>query len=90
MGAWLEEKVSRVKLRKLNENSIGTLEALEFLQLGIHGKWALWEALTVIAEKDSRLHGIDFQFLSARAEDQESQVDCWRLKIAEATFQGKR
>jgi hypothetical protein len=30
---------------------------LEFLELGIHGKWALWRALGTVAETDPQLKG---------------------------------
>jgi hypothetical protein len=86
IGAWVEEKISRLKLRNLNEEGIGTFEALELLQLGIHGKWALWEALSVLAETDERLSGVDFSYLSGRAEKQENLVDQWRLNVAEIVF----
>lgn len=44
-SAWLAEKVSRLKLKHGSMDDVGTFEALEFLVLGIHGKWALWRAL---------------------------------------------
>lgn len=46
-GAWIAEKVSRLKLKHGSGEELGTFEALEFLVLGIHGKWALWRALSV-------------------------------------------
>jgi hypothetical protein len=48
-GAFLAEKVSRLKLKRSSAASLGTFEALEFLVLGIHEKWALWRALSVVA-----------------------------------------
>jgi hypothetical protein len=81
-GAWLSEKVGRLKLRHGTEKGLGTLEALEFLMLGIHGKWALWQALNAVAGKDSRLQGTDFNRLIARAEAQHGRVDERRLDFA--------
>jgi hypothetical protein len=52
MGAWLSEKISRAKLND-DANGFGTLEALEFLELGIHGKRLLWIALDVIGQRSS-------------------------------------
>ncbi len=86
LGAWLTEKVSRVKLSGQSENDLKTFEALEFLQLGIHGKWALWRALDAVAAKDTRLQGTDFANLIARAEIQEAEVDHRRLEAAQAAF----
>jgi hypothetical protein len=42
LTAWLGEKLSRFKLRHDTDDLLGTFEALEFLELGIYGKWALW------------------------------------------------
>jgi|HubBroStandDraft_4_1064222.scaffolds.fasta_scaffold182626_1 hypothetical protein len=85
--AWLSEKVSRVKLGGQTPSDFGTFEALEFLQLGIHGKWALWQALAVVAAADERLRGTDFLRLATRAATQESQVEQLRLQAARLVFQ---
>jgi hypothetical protein len=82
LTAWLGEKVSRLKLRQSSPDNLGTLEALEFLELGIHGKWALWRALDAVADDDSRLRGTDFEGLSARAESQYEKVEERRLEAA--------
>lgn len=81
MTAWVAEKLSRIKLGRGAENGLGTFEALEFLELGIHGKWALWRALAAI-EVDPHLHGTDFDRLTARAESQRAQVEEHRLEFA--------
>jgi hypothetical protein len=86
LGAWLSEKVSRVKLSGQNENSFKTFEALEFLQLGIHGKWALWRVLAGLVAIDIRLQGPDFAHLVARAEMQELEVEHRRLEVAQTAF----
>jgi hypothetical protein len=86
LTAWITEKVSRIKLSDQDAISFGTFEALEFLVLGIHGKWALWRALALLAPNNSRLQGVDFGRLRARAEMQEAQVDQRRLEIARAVF----
>lgn len=86
IGAWVEEKISRLKLRDLDRDSVGTFEALEFLRLGIHGKAVLWSVLAIIAATDRRLSRIDFRSLSGRAEAQEMAVEEWRLKVAETVF----
>jgi len=67
-----------LKLRDLDDG-LGLFEALEFLQLGIHGKGALWSAF---APADAHLCGIDFASLCERAEVHETEVDHWRLKLA--------
>ena len=86
MAAWVGEKVSRLKLRRGASNGLGTFEALEFLELGIHGKRVLWRALAVVAPADARLQNIDFEHLTARAETQHAQVDEHRLELARSVF----
>jgi hypothetical protein len=81
-GVWLAEKVSRLKLKHGDGDGLGTFEALEFLLLGIHGKSALWRALSLVAPDDSRLRGMDFDQLEARAESQHAKVDERRLACA--------
>lgn len=87
VAAWLSEKVSRVKLGGKGQSDFGTFEALEFLQLGIHGKWALWQALAVVAATDERLRGTDFLRLATRAATQEPQVEQQRLQTARLVFE---
>jgi hypothetical protein len=82
LTAWLGEKLSRLKLRRGAAKGLGTFEALEFLELGIHGKWALWRALAEVAAADPRLRGTDFNHLAARAETQHSKVEQQRLEAA--------
>jgi hypothetical protein len=86
LGSWITEKVSRTNLSDLEAVSFGTFEALEFLVLGIHGKRTLWTALAAVAPTDTRLQGMDFARLVARAETQEAQVDQRRLEIARVIF----
>jgi hypothetical protein len=57
-------------------------ESLEFLELGILGRCALWKSLAAIAPSDSRLSGIHFDDLLARAETQGAQVEERRLEAA--------
>ena len=85
-GAWLAEKVSRLRLKHGSADGLGTFEALEFLVIGIHGKRALWRALAVVAPFDSRVQGINFAHLISRAENQHQQVEEHRLACAESVF----
>jgi hypothetical protein len=86
LTAWLAEKLSRVKLRGQGDKDLETFEALEFLELGIHGKWALWRALAVAAATDVRLESTDFWHLAGRAEEQENSVEQQRLEAARTAF----
>lgn len=84
-AAWLSEKVARLKLRQ-GGDGLGTFEALEFLELGIHGKWALWRALATVAAGDPRLRGMDYEQLAARAEAQRASVEERRLEFAQVVL----
>jgi hypothetical protein len=86
MAAWLAEKVSRFKLSSGGASGLGTFEALEFLALGIHGKLALWRALSAVTDIDGRLQGVDFEHLAARAKSQHDDVERRRLEVARITF----
>src|SRR5947209_92734 len=67
-AGWLAEKASQLKLHRDGaDGGLGTFEALETLSLGIQGKMALWRALTLIREIDSRIPADDFGHLTARA-----------------------
>lgn len=89
-AAWLGEKVSRFKLNHSDGTGLGTFEALEFLQLGIHGKLALWTALGEVAADDRRLAGVDFGSLARSAERQEASVQERRLAFARQALRGDR
>jgi hypothetical protein len=84
--AWFGEKVSRMKLRHEAGDGLGLFESLEFLALGITGKLKLWRALDVAAMSNSRLRGLDFHQLAARAENQHAMVERRRLEAARALF----
>jgi hypothetical protein len=84
--AWLAQKASRLKLRLGDGGQLGTFESLEALSLGILGKRALWRALAKIADGDSRVRGLDFDHLIARAEKQFEQAEAWRLSLVAAAL----
>ena len=88
VGAWLSEKVSRLKLDAGPNaaDSLGTLEALEALVLGIHGKRALWRLMETVYSEDARFGDIDFGALARRAEEQHDRVEGLRLEVAALTF----
>jgi hypothetical protein len=86
MAGWLGEKVSRLKLRHNDNDGLGLFEALEFLEIGIHGKSELWRALAAVGPADPRLSGINFEHLTNRAEKQRAEVESRRLQIAHFVF----
>jgi hypothetical protein len=86
LTAWLGEKVSRLKLGHAANNGLGLFEALEFLEIGIHGKLELWRALAAVAPGNPRLRGVDFEHLANRAEKQREEVESRRLRVAHFVF----
>src|SRR6202011_193911 len=84
--AWLGHKVSRLKLGHTRNEGLGLFEALEFLEIGIHGKLELWRAFAVVAPANPLLRGVDFEHLANRAEKQRSEVENRRLHLAHIVF----
>jgi hypothetical protein len=86
IAGWLGEKATRLKVGPDSADPFATFEALEFLALGVRGKWGLWQALDVAAPDDPRLSGYDFKQLAARAETQYQQVEQQRRQIAKTAL----
>jgi hypothetical protein len=87
---WLGEKISRLKLGHGANDGLGLFEALEFLEIGIHGKLKLWRAFAVVAPGNPRLAGVDFEHLANRAEKQREEVERRRLHLARFVFGADR
>lgn len=85
--ARLGTRLSRPKLGRNLAGDFGIFQALEVIALGIQGKLALWRALSIAAETDARLRGLDFERLSNRAKEQHARVEERRLLRARAVFQ---
>jgi hypothetical protein len=82
-GAWLTEKVGRMKLGGTDDpGELARLEVLETLEMGIHGKRALWRALRVVVSKHAVLSDLDLDLLERRAVEQHDRVEEWRLEAA--------
>jgi hypothetical protein len=86
LTAWLGEKVSRLKLGHTANDGLGLFEALEFLEIGIHGKLELWRAFAAVAPGNSELRGMNFEHLADRAERQRAEVERLRLQVAHVVF----
>ena len=87
-AAWAMEKLARIKflLAGPGNGSLGDLEALEALAMGIEGKKALWAALTVFTDA-MPLRTLDLARLQQRAGEQRARLEVLRLEAARATFQ---
>jgi hypothetical protein len=78
-GAWLSEKMTRLKLDDLKD-PLDRFEFLEVLLLGVRGKQALWEALQKGLDPALLPPGLDFPELIERAQDQLERIDARRLQ----------
>lgn len=81
-GGWMAEKAEQLKLLMDDRGggTLGRLERIETLALGILGKLALWRALS--AASIPEFAGTDFSRLEARAGQQHERVERWRIEAA--------
>ncbi|MGZ4966865.1 MAG: hypothetical protein ACXWGY_08115 [Chthoniobacterales bacterium] len=87
-GAWIAEKISRVKLGSSDAQKpdLAFLQSLESLSLGISGKRSLWRNLGAVAESEPSLSDFDFGRLEKRAADQFEQVQTKVREVAVEIF----
>lgn len=85
-GAWLGEKIGRVKPngRLLRRSGLTVLVELEALRLGAQGKALLWRAVLPAAAQDSRLDSDRLEQLLQRAEQQIETLDSLHDRAATA------
>jgi hypothetical protein len=71
-GAWLGEKLGRLKLngRLLEYSPLSRVIELEALLAGVTAKLSLWRTLAAAAPAEPRIAAIDFVQLTQRAEEQ--------------------
>jgi hypothetical protein len=76
-GAWMAEKLGRLKLngRLRGYSPLSRQLELEGLLIGITGKIALWKTLAGLDAVDAERIGVDFTQLAARAAEQRSTVE---------------
>ncbi len=82
-GAWILEKMSRLKLQKeADDGGLGLFQSLEALALGITGKRALWRTLEKASETVMKLGTVDYVQLAKRATEQFEKVEAKCLEHA--------
>ncbi|GAB7192191.1 hypothetical protein NUM3379_29000 [Kineococcus sp. NUM-3379] len=86
--AWLGERVSRLKPngRVVARAPLSDFLELEALLLGVHGKWAGWRTLLVLARTDPRLPVATLEELARTAERQVATIEDLRARVVEAAF----
>ena len=87
-GAWLMEKLSRIKLSPggLGSEEMSALLTIETLCIGVEGKICLWVALQEIAGDIPELNAFDFGELLNRAKSQRAGLEKERLVAARAAL----
>jgi hypothetical protein len=86
--AWVTEKASRLKFVLVSDGrgTVGLVQALEVLSLGIAGKLGLWEMLRAVRPAGISKLPINLAELAARAKEQRKTVEGWRLDASRAAF----
>lgn len=87
-GAWLVEKLARLKLNGswLRYSPLSRLVELEGLCVDSHGRMSVWRSLETLSRKEPRLARFDFAFLAERAEAQLATLQTLRLRSTGAAF----
>jgi hypothetical protein len=83
---WIAERISRIKLKHDDPTGVGAFEAFETISLGILGKRSLWEALQVHQISDTRVAGLDYPALIARADQQFEKANLYRLELVQSAL----
>jgi hypothetical protein len=85
-GAWLAEKLGRLKLngQLRGYSPLSRVVELEGLVTGVTGKMLLWRAME--RTFGSSLPGFDFAALAERADSQRQRLEPHRLDAAEQAF----
>jgi hypothetical protein len=87
-GAWIAEKLGRLKLngRVVSYSPLSRVVEFEALAMGVAGKIRLWRSLQIARQSDERLAGFDFDALIERAQDQRDTVETLHQKAVEVAF----
>jgi hypothetical protein len=88
-GAWLLEKVGRLKLNgsTLGYSPLSRVEELETLAAGVEAKRSMWIALKRVRDQGADL-GVDVEDLITRAQRQRRVLERRRLEAVAGTFEG--
>jgi hypothetical protein len=65
---------------------VSRLMDIEALELGIDGKFAMWQALKEVADLDVQLSATDLDGLAERARRQRELLEPYRLRAAAFAF----
>lgn len=87
-GAWLAEKLGRLKLngRICGYSPLSRLIELELLYLGITGKMQMWKTLERTFQGEKLAEEIGFERLAEGAARQRSRIEVFHRRAAESAF----
>jgi hypothetical protein len=88
VAGWMSEKALELKLiaDDPGNGALRLFEAVEAIELGVHGKLGLWKALAANAQEIPLLRTIDYESLIRQAEEQEALLEILRLEASRAAF----
>jgi hypothetical protein len=88
VGGWLAERIGQMKFKAARRKnaSLGLMEGLEALVLGITGKQLLWRAINASLGSSPLLRDVDLSQLEERAIEQLERVESYRLDAARDIF----
>jgi hypothetical protein len=88
VAGWMSEKALELKLiaDDPGNGALRLFEAVEAIELGVHGKLGLWKALAANAQEIPLLRTIDYEPLIKQAEEQEALLEILRLEASRAAF----
>jgi hypothetical protein len=82
---WIAEKLRRLTAAD-DATSLGRLQVLELVVLGIHARMLLWTALESVAQIQLELQALDFGWLRKEAEALHQRADRFRIEAARTAF----
>lgn len=91
LGAWLGEKIGRLKFngRVLRRSPVSDVLELEALRIAVEGKAAGWRLLRRLAEADDRLDGDLLDDLLSRVAGQIERLEDLRISAALDVFESR-
>jgi hypothetical protein len=88
VAGWMSEKALALKLiaDDPGNGALRLFEAVEAIELGVHGKLGLWKALEANAQQVPELATVAYAALIKQAEEQEALLEILRLEASKAAF----
>jgi hypothetical protein len=88
VAGWMSEKALALKLiaDDPGNGALRLFEAVEAIELGVHGKRGLWKALEANAGQVPELATVAYAPLITQAEEQEVLLEILRLEASKAAF----